>query len=394
VKPACNSLEDAKSLPPAVFKCDKVQQTFEEFLSANVDCRSTYSDQNSCDADAGCSWCTSGAVKPACNSLEDAKSLPPAVFKCDKVQTFEQYMNPVQATCGSFSDDSSCDAVAECTWCKSAAVKSSCKSIDDAKSLPSSIFSCDKLQEFPPMRDERHHHGHHDKKPIADQEGSVFEGYLDAIRGKHAQANGQCDSFADADSCDAVSDCTWCKSAAVKSSCKSIDDAKSLPASIFSCDKLQEEDGLEFMKGLYGDDLRSAFKYREQTEDDEEEEDDDEDRHHHHHDRHHHPKHGCCVMPLLVLGLIAAHMYFLYKVAHCQRQVKELGGDFKGERKCGKKEKKVAVSEQSTSLNESTNHVLEYSICDHIEQDKEGFPEVIAPTATHYLIEKSSHNMV
>jgi len=57
-----------------------------QFLGANVDCRSTYSDQNSCDADAGCSWCTSGAVKPACNSLEDAKSLPPAVFKCDKVQ--------------------------------------------------------------------------------------------------------------------------------------------------------------------------------------------------------------------------------------------------------------------------------------------------------------------
>mmetsp|Transcript_15729 Transcript_15729/g.26531 ORF Transcript_15729/g.26531 Transcript_15729/m.26531 type:complete len:413 (-) Transcript_15729:94-1332(-) len=43
-------------------------------------------DQNSCDALASCSWCKSAAVRPACRNLEDAKKLPPAVFQCDKLE--------------------------------------------------------------------------------------------------------------------------------------------------------------------------------------------------------------------------------------------------------------------------------------------------------------------
>jgi hypothetical protein len=374
---------------------------------AAVDCRSTYSDQSSCDADALCSWCTSGAVKPACNSLEDAKTLPPAVFKCDKVAVeepvqFEDIINP-QNGCDANTDADSCDAVSDCTWCKSAAVKSGCKSIEDAKTLPASIFSCDKLQEeFPPMRDERHHRGE-PKRPIADEQGSDFEGYLNIIRGKaYPKVVGQCSEFANADSCDDAQDCTWCRSAAVKSSCKTVEDAKTLPSSIFSCDKLQEEDGADFMKGLYGDDLRSAFKHRDEEDEEDFGMEDDEDRRDHH-DRHHHRgRHGCCVFPMLVLALIATHMWSLYKLANFHRQVEQLGGNYNGDRRCGgkkdKKEKKVqqeqSIAQQSSSLNESTNNVLEYSICDHSEQDKEGFPDVAAPTATHYLINNSAHNMV
>ena len=59
----------------------------------NGDCRSSYKDQKSCDAAADCSWCISAAVKPACNSLEDAKKLPPAVFKCDKVSTASLFLH-------------------------------------------------------------------------------------------------------------------------------------------------------------------------------------------------------------------------------------------------------------------------------------------------------------
>ena len=50
-----------------------------------VDCRATYKAQSACDANAACSWCTSAAVASACNTLEDAKKLPAAVFHCDKV---------------------------------------------------------------------------------------------------------------------------------------------------------------------------------------------------------------------------------------------------------------------------------------------------------------------
>ena len=45
----------------------------------------TYGNQKECDADAGCAWCKSAAVPSSCNTLEDAKRLPAGVFICDKV---------------------------------------------------------------------------------------------------------------------------------------------------------------------------------------------------------------------------------------------------------------------------------------------------------------------
>ena len=51
----------------------------------DVDCRGTYSNQSACDADDACSWCSSAAVRSSCNTVADAKSLPAAVFKCDKL---------------------------------------------------------------------------------------------------------------------------------------------------------------------------------------------------------------------------------------------------------------------------------------------------------------------
>ena len=53
--------------------------------SGGAGCAARYSTQAACDGDPGCAWCLSGAVPPACNTLADAKGLPPSVFKCDKV---------------------------------------------------------------------------------------------------------------------------------------------------------------------------------------------------------------------------------------------------------------------------------------------------------------------
>ena len=50
-----------------------------------ADCYGDHKTQARCDGASGCAWCTSGAVPPACNSLAEARSLPPAVFSCDKV---------------------------------------------------------------------------------------------------------------------------------------------------------------------------------------------------------------------------------------------------------------------------------------------------------------------
>lgn len=50
-----------------------------------VDCNDNYKTKATCDGNAACSWCTSAAVPAACNTLKDAKGLPPSVFKCDKI---------------------------------------------------------------------------------------------------------------------------------------------------------------------------------------------------------------------------------------------------------------------------------------------------------------------
>ena len=154
-----------------------------------------------CDADDKCSWCVSAAVASKCNSLETAKALPSAVFQCDKISMFK---GP-QETCEALGDADSCDANDQCSWCKSAAVKSACKDLDTAKSLPSAVFQCDKLEED--LQDDDEH----------------------------------CEQYSAAGACDGDDICSWCVSAAVKPSCKSMTTAKALPASVFACDKLSED---------------------------------------------------------------------------------------------------------------------------------------------------------
>jgi len=74
------------------YKTEKfILEEIEELL--DVDCRALYKEKSSCDANAACSWCTSFAVADACNTLEDAKHLPPSVFTCDKVSgEFEKFL--------------------------------------------------------------------------------------------------------------------------------------------------------------------------------------------------------------------------------------------------------------------------------------------------------------
>ena len=214
VKSSCKDINDAKALPASIFSCDKLQdveeivepvhsvEELDMFMQPNAVC--SYADADSCDADDACTWCKSAAVKSACKDINDAKALPASIFSCDKIQAIDFFLQP-NAACA-YADADSCDADDGCSWCKSAAVKSACKDINDAKALPASIFSCDKIQ--------------------------AIDFFL--------QTSAAC-AYSDADSCDADDDCSWCKSAAVKSSCKDINDAKSLPASIFSCDKISEE---------------------------------------------------------------------------------------------------------------------------------------------------------
>lgn len=54
----------------------------------------------------------------------------------------------------------------------------------------------------------------------------------------HGQApKTDCDSIADKKDCDAAK-CSWCVAGAVPPSCKTIDEAKQLPAGVFNCDNI------------------------------------------------------------------------------------------------------------------------------------------------------------
>jgi len=65
-----------------------------------------------------------------------------------------------------------------------------------------------------------------------------------------------------------------------------------------------------------------------------------------HHGRDHHKRHhGFCPVPLLLVLLMAAHMYFLKRLGNAQKNVIALGG--KLESKCCKKTK--AVQEQAAA---------------------------------------------
>lgn len=248
-------------------------------------CHSSHSNQNACDADARCSWCKSAAVASSCHSIENARSLPSAVFACDKLTVQEELMMPVEKkiiekvddqedTCNkNYKSQSACDAVNECSWCKSAAVASSCHSVENAKSLPPAVFACDKVsfmdvvmktkdeivgdfkkgmkkakhmkkEKFDELKKKAKHERDELKKEFATgiEEGKKefrkihnrFAGFWNTIKDDFS-----C-TYKDKDSCNLDDGCAWCVAAAVPSACRTLEQAHGLPPAVFTCDKVSE----------------------------------------------------------------------------------------------------------------------------------------------------------
>ncbi|GLD95779.1 hypothetical protein PINS_up004457 [Pythium insidiosum] len=84
-----------------------------------------------------CFWCKSAAVPSSCYTEEEAKQLPSAVFECSSEVRLQE------ADCHSFKDQNQC-VQHECYWCKSAAVRSSCYTEEEAQQLPPAVFECKK----------------------------------------------------------------------------------------------------------------------------------------------------------------------------------------------------------------------------------------------------------
>jgi len=96
-------------------------------------------EHEACSVVRGCVWCAGGS-EGACYSQAQQVALPRGAFECETV--VEHAGLGAASTCGAKTQDA-CDKNSDCTWCKSAAVPSSCYTKTEAAKLPSAVFVCD-----------------------------------------------------------------------------------------------------------------------------------------------------------------------------------------------------------------------------------------------------------
>ena len=255
VADSCHSIENAKSLPAAVFQCSNIQEVepqappappaaaafVSHLLGDDEDYCSAFAEARCLKETEKCSWCKSGAVADACHSIENAMALPPSIFFCSNmgdlsvqvkkevepilpppITVHTSYMfKDAESDCNALKSESSCNAQSsKCSWCKSAAVADSCHSIENAKSLPAAVFQCSNIQEVEPQA------------PPAPPAAAAFVSHL------LGDDEDYCSAFAEARCLKETEKCSWCKSGAVADACHSIENAMALPPSIFFCSNM------------------------------------------------------------------------------------------------------------------------------------------------------------
>lgn len=73
----------------------------------------------------------------------------------EEPQTPMVFLGDDEATCNAHADDKSCNADGPCSWCVSSAVKSACHSTVNAKTLPSAVFDCSKVSAPKPAEEKK-----------------------------------------------------------------------------------------------------------------------------------------------------------------------------------------------------------------------------------------------
>lgn len=200
-------------------------------------------DEDDCNNMDKCSWCKAGAVPPACHSLENAKNLPPAVFQCSKLEEVKDD----QADCEKYSSETSCNAEpTKCSWCKAGAVADACNSIENAKRLPAAVFQCSNLGFY--EGELRRQRFVHQAEQMMDAAFDQFDHMSESMDREFQRAERffrdfretpqeTCENSKKSDDCKSAG-CSWCDAGAVKPMCNSISNAARLPPAVFSCDPL------------------------------------------------------------------------------------------------------------------------------------------------------------
>jgi hypothetical protein len=109
------------------------------YINAAPDVCTEYKTETDCLAagarsDYQCSWCKCAAVPSSCNTNAIANRLPPSVFDCG---------NSTQTTCEAAKSNATCQQIVGCSWCTSKTVGPLCANFMNASSLPKSVFNCD-----------------------------------------------------------------------------------------------------------------------------------------------------------------------------------------------------------------------------------------------------------
>jgi len=86
---------------------------------------------------------------------------------------------PDEDTCNALSSDASCQDLSGCSWCTSGAVKAACHTVENAKKLPSSIFACTPLDAEKTLQDEIEQ----GFEEIPEEIEEDFEKFMKAING-------------------------------------------------------------------------------------------------------------------------------------------------------------------------------------------------------------------
>jgi len=153
-----------------------------------------------------------------------------------------------------YKNQTACDADTStgggCTWCKCAAVPSSCWTKENAKKLPAGVYTCDSLaltgKPLSPAaaaKPETHAELIHDLRTSVHHQTDtpITKAVLPASHSLATKVDDPCHAkYKNQTACDADTStgggCTWCKCAAVPSSCWTKENAKKLPAGVYTCD--------------------------------------------------------------------------------------------------------------------------------------------------------------
>jgi len=273
-----------------------------------------------------------------------------------------------EETCSTFKTSDTCHSNPVCSWCDAAAVKSACHSIENAKRLPSAVFSCSPLEAEP------------EEDPEDDEEdtpNTLFGQWLHNMRGNrgHGDRNGN-------------------RHGGHKGGKHHGDKHQSGMKHHGGKHHRGERPPMEM-------DEEESFYGRPKVQSDYEEPRGDYEKHGKHGKEHgrHHPKHKhcCMVMKLVSLTLIGCHFFFIRRLNQEQMKVEKIVG----KKEDSKKEKKVCgFQQQSVYFTQPVQQpaqqpvVVEYSPIiqntdSSIEEDKE-MGMVYAPNPTGIMINKNT----